>query len=39
MIKDDLCPTCGSKNFESVTSSELNANKKQCRNCKKFWFE
>jgi hypothetical protein len=41
MIKDHGCPTCGSKNFGNL---EMKKNqdgatwKKQCYNCKKFWY-
>lgn len=37
-MKDDACPTCGSKNFEDTEVSE-SIETKQCHNCKKFWFE
>lgn len=41
MTKDVGCPTCGSKNFQTV-GSEKNSNgaeilKNECNNCKKFW--
>lgn len=43
MTKDEGCPTCGSKNFGNM---EMKRNKegntvtwkKQCYNCKKFWY-
>jgi len=43
MTDDEGCPTCGSKNFGSI---EMKRNKddnnvtwkKQCYNCKKFWY-
>jgi len=42
MAKDQGCPTCGSKNFGNL---EMKKNfdgpvtwKKQCYNCKKFWY-
>ncbi len=34
-MKDDTCPTCGSKNFENALFEEA---KNYCNNCKKFWF-
>jgi len=41
MAKDDLCPTCGSKNFKSTDKSTVNevlTYKNECNNCKKFWY-
>ena len=42
MVNDLGCPTCGSKNFGNL---EMKKNqdgaptwKKQCYNCKKFWY-
>ena len=42
MIKDQGCPTCGSKNYGNL---EIKKNhdgvatwKKQCYNCKNFWY-
>ena len=40
-MKDDGCPTCGSKNFgviEMIREDEKSSIwKMQCYNCKKFW--
>jgi len=42
MLKDHGCPTCGSKNFGNIEMKKnLDGNalwKKQCYNCKKFWY-
>jgi len=49
MIKDQGCPTCGSKNFGNLEMEKNNDGpttwkkqcyncKKQCYNCKKFWY-
>ena len=41
-MKDDACPTCGSKNFgkiEMTRDGELVKWKIQCYNCKKFWYD
>ena len=40
-MKDDTCPTCGSRNFgqiEMKKENDLVKWKIQCYNCKKFWF-
>ena len=37
-MSDNLCPTCGSKNFANIEISEEMKNKFKCNNCKKFWF-
>lgn len=39
MMKDDACPTCGSKKFEIIENKSfdcLNTFQLQCHNCKKF---
>ena len=42
IMKDDACPTCGSKKFEIITNNDANDTKMriqlQCNNCKKFWI-
>jgi Zn finger protein HypA/HybF involved in hydrogenase expression len=38
-MNDDACPTCGSKNFQILETSETEIQKSQCNNCKKFWFK
>ena len=41
MTKDEGCPTCGSKNFGDLGMSKKSGMiiwKKQCYNCKKFWY-
>ena len=40
-MKDEGCPTCGSKNYGIIEiKKELNSTKRkiQCYNCKKFWY-
>ena len=41
MLKDEGCPTCGSKNFGILEikkiSEDKSIKKNQCYNCKKFW--
>ena len=37
-MPDDLCPTCGSKNFEITEISNFENHPFKCNNCKKFWF-
>ncbi len=41
IMKDEGCPTCGSKNFGNIEmkkdSEGLAIWKKQCYKCKKFW--
>jgi len=42
MLKDHGCPTCGSKDF-GISEMKKNQDttaiwKKQCYNCKKFWY-
>ena len=42
MKNDKGCPTCGSMNFgeiEMEKENEIAKWKKQCYNCKKFWYE
>ena len=40
-MKDDACPTCGSKKFE-IQKSENSSNSDEiflkCNNCKKSWY-
>lgn len=42
LITEDRCPTCGSKNFESIDSEKNSGGtqilKNECHNCKKFWY-
>ena len=42
MIKDEGCPTCGSKNFGKIEMKKSDDGvaswKIQCYNCKKFWY-
>ncbi|MFB5639892.1 MAG: hypothetical protein ACE5RA_06620 [Nitrosopumilus sp.] len=38
ILIESRCPTCGSKKVKDVTASEIIASKKECNNCKKFWF-
>ena len=41
MTKDEGCPTCGSRDFgnlEMERKTEGTIWKKQCYNCKKFWY-
>jgi len=42
MVNDLGCPTCGSKNFGNLEMSKNPDGtatwKKQCYNCKKFWY-
>lgn len=40
-MKDEGCPTCGSKNFGMIEMKKVNEQsqwKLQCYNCKKFWY-
>ncbi len=40
-MKDEGCPTCGSKNFGIIAMNRLDNQSKwkmQCYNCKKFWY-
>jgi hypothetical protein len=41
-MKDDGCPTCGSKDYGTIEikkeSSGSSKWKMQCYNCKKFWY-
>jgi len=40
-MKDEGCPTCGSKNFGNIEMNKGSDGivlwKKQCYKCKKFW--
>ncbi|WP_182134381.1 hypothetical protein [Nitrosopumilus sp. b1] len=41
-MRDEGCPTCGSKNFGTIDMKRQNDSSKwkmQCYNCKKFWYE
>ena len=42
MEKDNGCPTCGSKDFGNIQMEKNDDGfsiwKKQCYNCKKFWY-
>lgn len=41
MIKDEGCPTCGSKNYGNIEMKNTDGNvtlENQCHNCKKFWY-
>lgn len=42
MMEDQGCPTCGSKNFGNIEMKKNQdayiTSKKQCYNCKKFWY-
>lgn len=40
-LKDEGCPTCGSKNFGQIEMKKENLKviwKKECYSCKKFWY-
>ena len=41
-MKDEGCPTCGSKNFGKIDVKKIQNGlarwKIQCYNCKKFWY-
>lgn len=41
-MKDDGCPTCGSKDYGTIEikkeSTRSSKWKIQCYNCKKFWY-
>lgn len=40
-MKDDRCPTCGSRNFGTVEMEKKKGMvvwKKHCYSCKKFWY-
>ena len=42
-MKDEGCPTCGSRDFGIIEMKKQDDNsvkwKMQCYNCKKFWYE
>ena len=40
-MKDEGCPTCGSKDYGTIEIKKENSGSKwkmQCYNCKKFWY-